>query len=166
MGEHVRLMGDMMVLAFQADLTRICTLHALPMMAATAATRTSAYRKATTICPITAATSTSRSRSPRSTCIHMQQVAYFLEKDGQHPRGRRPYAAGQQHDCVRRGHQRRRPPQPRRPADFAGRRGARERFSRASTSSSRRIRRSTTCSSRCWIAWASMRKPSATAPGV
>src|SRR5690606_37308834 len=24
-GEHIRLMGDMMILAFQADLTRICT---------------------------------------------------------------------------------------------------------------------------------------------
>ena len=121
--EHIRLMGDLLVLAFQADLTRIATF----VFANDGSNRS--YRV------LGVARGPSRPVAPRrqqgeagedpedQRIPHRAVRLPAGEAEGD-PRGRR-HAAGQLHDRLRQRHQRRQPPQPRRPADPAGRQGRR-----------------------------------------
>ena len=77
--EHIRLMCDMLALAFQTDSTRVATL----ILAATARTGPSprsASPKATTSCSHHRARPTCSTRSPRSTSSTCKHFARFLEQ--------------------------------------------------------------------------------------
>ena len=78
--EHIRLMADLLALAFQADLTRIATFVFANDGSNRSYQTTSASPRAITTCRTTAATRRSWRRSRRSTASTSTQLAYLLEK--------------------------------------------------------------------------------------
>ncbi len=118
--EHIRLMGDLLVLAFQTDRPRDLHVRASPTRAATAATASSTSAKGTTTCRTTAATRRSRRRSRKINHFHMEQFAYLLGKLKAIKEGDGTLLDNCD-DRLRQRHRRRQPPQPRRPAGAPGR---------------------------------------------
>lgn len=79
MGEHVRLMADMMVLAFQADLTRICTFM-LANDGSNRAYQTIGVPEGHHDMSHHGGDKYKQAQVAKINLYHMQQVAYFLEK--------------------------------------------------------------------------------------
>ena len=117
--EHIRLMGDLLVLAFQADLTRVATFvfanegsnRSYPFIGVPEGHHDLSHH---------GGNAEKQAKIREINRFHITQFAYLLDKLKAIPRGRR-HAAGQLHDRLRQRHRRRQRPQPRRPADPAGR---------------------------------------------
>ncbi len=120
-GEYMRLMSDMLVLAFQMDMTRVSSL----MIARDGSDRIYHQLGGKEGHHTVSHHGKEESKIEMVKKIdhyHMEQFAYFLEKMASIKEGA-GHAAGQQHDHAWQRHQRRRPPQPRRASDPARRPG-------------------------------------------
>ena len=121
--EHIRLMFDLMALAFQTDVTRICTF----MFANEASNRAYPFLNV----PDGHHDLSHHGNDPRKhekirviNRFHVEQFAYLLGKLKSIREGDGTLL-DHVDDRLRQRHQRRRPPQPRRPADPPGRQGRR-----------------------------------------
>ena len=121
--EHIRLMADLLVLAFQADLTRIATF-VFANDGSNRSYRTIGVAEGHHDLSHHGGDKEKQEKIQKINHFHIAQFAYLLEQAEGGEGGRR-HAARQLHDRLRQRHQRRQPPQPRRPADPAGGQGRR-----------------------------------------
>ena len=145
--EHIRLMYDLMALAFQADLTRVATF----VVANEGSNRAYPFidvPEAITTCRTTAATRRSKRRFARSTTSTSRSWP-TSSKSSRHFAKANGTLLDNSMVALRQRHRRRQRPQPRQPADPAGRSRRRHHHAPAATSATRKKRRSTTCSCRC-----------------
>ncbi len=123
--EHIRLMCDLMVLAFQADVTRVCTYmfanegsnHTFPSIGVNEGHHE--------LPRITANRSEEEGEDSGHQHFSIEATGVSVEEAERH-QGRRRHAAGPLHDRVRKRELRRQRPQPRRPAAAAGGEGLRD----------------------------------------
>ena len=151
--EHLRLMMDMMVLAFKTDSTRISTF----LLAHDGSNRSfkeigvsdghhniSHHQR-----------QAGQPREDRQDRPLLHGAARLLPRQAEEDRGRRrQVAAAQLDDRLRRRHLRRQPPQPRRPARSSSPATAAAPSSPAATSISAKTSRWPTSISACWKRWA------------
>ena len=112
--EHTKLMFDLQVLGFQADMTRVFSMI-MSRELSSPTFRRSACPSSITRCRTTATIPSSSRRRRKIDAYQVQLLAYFLGEAAGDARRRR-HAAGSQPDAVRRRHGRRQPASPHRPA--------------------------------------------------
>ena len=117
--EHIRMMSDLMVLAFQADITRVCTF----VFANEGSNKPYPFiniRDGHHDLSHHGGDEAKKAKIREINKFHTTQLAYLLDRLKAHPRRRRQPSRSL-HDRLRQRQLRRQSPQPRRPADPAGR---------------------------------------------
>jgi hypothetical protein len=120
--EHIRLMYDLLVLAFQVDLTRVATF----VVANEGSNRPYSFIGVPDGHHDLSHHGGNKEKQQKIREInrfHVTQLAYFLEKMQTTPDGQRTLLDNERDDSLRQRHRRRQCPQPRQPADRVGRPG-------------------------------------------